>query len=145
MKFTINNDIWEIKENDTETLKQMYEKQYEEKAYYVFGVTVKPEHIIYINKDMCKEQQIRTLKHELTHCYIWEYGLYNVMDINEEVICDIVASSNDFINEVVNQYLGIEPLYLCDKEKNTECKKNNCDMCMMTKDIKYAKKKCEGV
>lgn len=104
MKFKINYDEWEIKEKDKNELKELYENDMQEKAYYVFGVTVKSEHIIYINKDMCEEQKIRTLKHELTHCYIWEYGLYNVMDISEEVICDIVASSNDFINEVVEQY-----------------------------------------
>lgn len=69
-----------------------------------FGLTNKAEHKIIINKDMCKDQKIRTLKHELTHCYIWEYGLYNAGDINEELICDIVACSNDFINEVIKQY-----------------------------------------
>ena len=71
---------------------------------FVFGVTVKPQHVIYINKDMCEEQKIKTLKHELTHCYIWEYGLFNVIEVNEEIICDLVACSNDFINEVVEKY-----------------------------------------
>lgn len=101
MKFKINNDEWLIEEKSKEELKELYEKETQEKTYFVFGVTVKSKHVIYLNKDMCEEQKIRTLKHELTHCYIWEYGLYNVIDINEEVICDIVASSNDFINEVI--------------------------------------------
>ena len=105
MEFNINNDKWTIEEKEKNELRKMYEEETEEKAYFVFGVTQKSKHIIYINKDMCKEQKIKTLKHELTHCYIWEYGLYNVMDINEEVICDIVASSNDFINDIVNKYL----------------------------------------
>lgn len=140
MNFKINNDTWKIQEIEADELKEMYEEEMQEKAYYVFGVTQKSKHIIYINKDMCEEQKLKTLKHELTHCYIWEYGLYNVMDVNEEVICDIVASSNDFINEVVNKYMGIEPLYLCDKEKNIECKKNNCGECTMTNNIRYAKR-----
>ena len=105
MEFSINNDKWTIEEKEKNELRKMYEEETEEKSYFVFGVTQKWKHIIYINKDMCKEQKIKTLKHELTHCYIWEYGLYNVMDINEEVICDIVASSNDFINDIVNKYL----------------------------------------
>lgn len=108
MKFKINKDEWKIEEKDENELKELYEKEMQEKAYFVFGLTVMPKHIIYINKDMCEEQKIKTLKHELTHCYIWEYGLHNVIDVNEEVICDIVASSNDFINEVVEQYLGIK-------------------------------------
>lgn len=104
LKFKINNDVWQIEEKKKEELKELYETETQEKTYFVFGVTIKSKHVIYINKDMCEEQKIRTLKHELTHCYIWEYGLYNVMDVNEEVICDIVASSNDFINEIVEQY-----------------------------------------
>lgn len=104
MEFEINNDKWKIEEKGKDELKELYEKEMEEKTYYVFGVTIKPEHLIYINKNMCIDQKIKTLKHELTHCYIWEYGLYNVTDVNEEVICDLVASSNDFINDVVNKY-----------------------------------------
>ena len=104
MKFIINNDKWQIKQLSKHQLKQLYEDNMEEKAYFVFGVTEKSTHTIYINKDMCKDQQIKTLKHELTHCYIWEYGLYNIENVNEETICDLVASSNDFINEVVKKY-----------------------------------------
>lgn len=102
--FVINNMTWSIKEIECDELKEMYEKDREEKAYYVFGVTKYFKHIIYLNNDMCEEQKINTLKHELTHCYIWSYGLYNVADINEEMICDIVASSNDFINQIVKEY-----------------------------------------
>lgn len=105
MEFTINGDTWEIKEIGAKELKEMYEKETQEKAYYVFGVTQKSKHVIYINKDMCQEQKTKTLKHELTHCYIWEHGLYNVMELNEEVMCDLVACSNDFINSVVSNYL----------------------------------------
>lgn len=104
MKFIINNDEWKIKELSKDELNKMYEDNMKEEAYFVFGLTQKSEHIIYINKDMCFDQRIKTLKHELTHCYIWEYGLYNVTDVNEEVICDLVASSNNFINEVVEKY-----------------------------------------
>ena len=53
---------------------------------------------------MCYDQQISTLKHELTHCYIWAHGMYNVTEFNEEFICDLVSASNDFINEVVEKY-----------------------------------------
>ena len=104
MVFFINIDKWELKELGTNELVKMYEEGMDEKAYYVFGLTQKSKHIIYINKDMCYSQKIKTLKHELTHCYIWEYGLYNVEDVNEEVICDLVACSNDFINRIVGRY-----------------------------------------
>lgn len=70
MNFTVNNDIWKIEEKSKEELKELYEKEVEEKTYFVFGATIKSKHIIYINADMCDEQKIKTLKHELTHCYI---------------------------------------------------------------------------
>ena len=104
LEFKINNDKWIIEEKSKEELEELYQKETEEKIYFVFGVTIKPQHVIYINKDMCEQQKIKTLKHELTHCYIWEYGLFNVIDVNEEVICGLVACSNDFRNEVVEKY-----------------------------------------
>lgn len=80
----------------------MIQKQ---EAYYVFGYTDYSNHEIWINQEMCYEQQIKTLKHELSHCFIWCYGLYNVIEYNEEFICDLVSASHDFINEVVEKYI----------------------------------------
>lgn len=105
MKFIVNNTEWTIEELEKEKLDEMYKEENEGKVYFTFGVTKYPTHIIYINKDMCISQKIRTLKHELTHCYIYSYGLYNVTEITEEIVCDIVASNNDFINKVVEQYI----------------------------------------
>jgi Zn-dependent peptidase ImmA (M78 family) len=44
----------------------------EERYTYAFGVCIYPQHEIWINTDACIEQQIRTLRHELTHCF---YGI----------------------------------------------------------------------
>lgn len=104
MKFKINNDNWEILEGNTKDLIELYKSQNDDDVYFCFGVTIKDKQLIYINKEMNFEQQIKTLKHELAHCYIWEYGLYNVPNFNEEMACDLVSSSNDFINEIVEKY-----------------------------------------
>lgn len=101
MQFLINFHTWEINFKNSEELLEIYKKEYDDEAYFCFGLTIKPAHVIYINKDMVQEQQIDTLKHELTHCYIWEYGLYNVPNFNEEMACDLVAASNNFINSVI--------------------------------------------
>ena len=101
MEFMVNYDIWKIIEKDGQALLDKYN---DETTTFVFGVTVYPDHEIWINKDMCKEQKIRTLKHELTHCYIWNFGLYNVPNFTEEMVCDLVASCNDFINQIVEKY-----------------------------------------
>ena len=103
MEFTINNDKWEIREADKDKMKEMWNKLTGEDTC-VFGLTIKTSQIIYICSDICKEQQIKTLKHELAHCYIWEYGLYYVDFNDEEIVCEIVAKSNDFINEIVEKY-----------------------------------------
>lgn len=106
MEFIINNDKWKIEEKPAEEMKNLYETQKypDEDVFFVFGLTNRAEHQIYINKNMVKEQKIKTLKHELTHCYIWEYGLYNVPDFTEEMVCDLVASINDGINDIVECY-----------------------------------------
>ena len=35
-KFKINNDIWQIEEKDKEELKEIYEKETQEKTYYLY-------------------------------------------------------------------------------------------------------------
>lgn len=102
MKFKINNDNWEIREINKDKIRELWQKISGEDTV-VFGITVKTSQIIFINDAICEQQKIKTLKHELTHCYIWEYGLYYA-DADEETICEIVAKSNDFINEVVNKW-----------------------------------------
>jgi hypothetical protein len=111
MKFIINNDNWEIKELNKDKMRELWNKITGEDTC-VFGLTVKTSQIIYICSDICEQQKIKTLKHELTHCYIWEYGLYYA-DMDEEMVCEIVAKSNDFINEIVKLYI---------KEQNYEKK-----------------------
>lgn len=103
--FKINNSNWKVIEKESETIRDKYNSQYDEPDFFVFGVTIYPKHEIWINKDMCIEQKIKTLKHELTHCYIWNYGLYNLPHYTEEIVCDLVSSINDFINEVIEQYI----------------------------------------
>lgn len=94
-RFKCNNTKYQIKEvdvieNDTDTV----------------GLSDYQAKIIYLKK-LDKDFMIRTLKHELTHVWLWEHG-HNQADenksFNNEDICEIVACSNDFINEVVNEY-----------------------------------------
>lgn len=135
MKFKINNNRWEIKEISNAEMQDKYSLE----DTFTHGITVYSENTIYINQDTVNKG--RTLKHELTHVWLWEYGHnQEEKEFNNEDICEIVACSNDFINEVVNQYLGIKPLYICDTNKNIECEKNNCGLCTMTDNIKYAKR-----
>lgn len=105
MKFILNYDEWEIKEIDSDELLDLYNKEYDSDSTFCFGVTLYPKHKILINKNMCEEQKIKTLKHELTHAYIWEHGLYNAPSFTEEMVCDIVAAVSDFVCDTSIKWL----------------------------------------
>lgn len=98
MKFKINNTEWTIEEVDEATINN------EMKADGTLGVTIYKTQTIMLLKDQANI--IKTLKHELTHVWLYEYG-HNQNDdktFSYEDVCEVVASSNDFINEIVEQY-----------------------------------------
>lgn len=138
MKFKINNTEWEIREVDEATINN------EMKQDGTLGVTIYKTQEILLLEDQANI--IKTLKHELTHVWLYEYGHPQDDDsrYSYEDVCEIVASSNDFINEVVEQYKRYESRYMCDAYKNIECKKHNCYLnggaCIMTTNKNYEKK-----
>lgn len=106
ISFIINNHRWRIYERDLDEMIKRYKEINKGKEIsYIYGYTYYPVQEIWINKELSMEQKIKTLKHELTHCYIWEYGLYFAEDVTEDMICDLVSCSNNFINEVVREYI----------------------------------------
>lgn len=99
MKFKINNTEWTIEEVDEATINN------EMKSDGTLGVTIYNTQKIMLLKDQANI--IKTLKHELTHVWMYEYG-HNQNDdktFSYEDVCEIVAISNDFINEIVQAYL----------------------------------------
>lgn len=98
VKFEINNTEWIIEEVDEVTINN------ETKEDETLGVTIYKNQKIMLLKDQANI--IKTLKHELTHVWLYEYG-HNQNDdktFSYEDVCEVVASSNDFINEIVRQY-----------------------------------------
>lgn len=106
MKFKINNTEWEIEEVEKD-------KMTCESSEWTQGLTVYLEQKILLLKGQPNIE--RTLKHELTHVWLYEYG-HNQHDEDKkysyEDVCEIVASSNDFINEVVEKYIAKEKTLL---------------------------------
>lgn len=99
MKFKINNTDWTIENVDEATINN------EMKCEETLGVTIYKIQKIMLLKDQANI--IKTLKHELTHVWLYEYG-HNQNDdktFSYEDVCEIVASINDFINEIVQAYL----------------------------------------
>lgn len=98
MKFEINNTTWTIEKVDEATINN------EMKNDGTLGVTIYKIQKIMLLKDQANI--IKTLKHELTHVWLYEYG-HNQNDektFSYEDVCEIVASSNDFINEIIQKY-----------------------------------------
>lgn len=96
-KFKCNNSEWTIEEVDEATINN------EMKSDGTLGVTIYKTQEIMLLKDQANI--IKTLIHELIHVWLYEYGHnQNEKEFNCEDVCEIVASSNDFINEVVERY-----------------------------------------
>ena len=94
--FIINNRIYTV---------YNVHKIYGKKSYV--GQTNYNTRTIYIEKGTFKEQII-TLKHELVHVWLYEMGYeYQGKDLCfcVEDVCEIVAYSNDFINDIVKIYI----------------------------------------
>jgi hypothetical protein len=105
MKFEINNTEWTIKEVDEATINN------EMKNDYTMGVTIYKTQEILLLKDQAN--LIKTLKHELIHVWLYEYGhaQNDEAKYSYEDVCEIVASSNDFINDIVEKYKNNKSLY----------------------------------
>lgn len=95
MKFKCNNTEYEIIEKEKlENEEDVGLTDYQKKQVLL--------------KKLDRDFMIRTLKHELTHVWLYEYGHnQDEKEFNNEDVCEIVACSNDFINEVVEKYKTI--------------------------------------
>ncbi len=97
--FEINNTIWSIEDVNEDRINN------EVKNDTTLGVTLYKEQKILLLTNQVNI--IKTLKHELTHVWLYEYGHNQVeKEFNCEDVCEIVASCNDFINKVVNKYIN---------------------------------------
>lgn len=100
--FYLNGHEWYIDTRPESDLLDEYHKRSPD-AYSCFGLTFYKLHKIWISQDLCEDEMMRTLKHELVHAYIWEMGFYNADFNNEEMICDFVAGIYTFLKEVLKE------------------------------------------
>lgn len=100
MRFETNGNDWEILTIPNEQINKIEGNNGE---CFIHGTTRFGLNKIFINEDT--PEPIRTLKHELMHVWLYEYGhRADEKQYNEEDICEIVASSNNFINEIIRRY-----------------------------------------
>ena len=99
MRFNINGTAWNIKTVDEATINN------ETKNDFTLGVTIyKTQEVLLLEN---QANIVKTLKHELMHVWLYEYGhaQSDETKYGHEDICEIVASSNEFINEIVEKYI----------------------------------------
>ena len=100
MEFEINDSKWNIIEITNESMEKLFGRDEDE---YIHGMTRYSENIIYINNSSPERE--RTLKHELMHVWLYVNGHNQCnKDFDNEDICEIVASSNNFINKIIKEY-----------------------------------------
>lgn len=103
--FDINNDTWKIEEKCKDKLLELYKKECkEDDIYMIYGITKKSNQTIYINSEMSEQQKRKTLMHELMHCYLYEFGIHNFSQFDEEDLCNFSAYSHDIIHKIVKDY-----------------------------------------
>ena len=97
MKFEINGSEWEIIIVSEDKMNN------EQKNDYTLGLTIYSKQEIWLVENQVN--MIKTLIHELVHVWLFEYG-HNAQEreFNHEDVCEIVASSNNFINKIVQKF-----------------------------------------
>ena len=97
MKFEINGSEWEIIIVSEDKMNN------EQKNDYTLGLTIYSKQEIWLVENQVN--MLKTLIHELTHVWLFEYG-HNAQEreFNHEDVCEIVASSNNFINKIVQKF-----------------------------------------
>lgn len=124
MKFKCNNTEYEIIEKEKlENEEDVGLTDYQNKQVLL--------------KKLDKDFMIKTLKHELAHVWMYEYGHNQTeKEFNCEDVCEIVACSNDFINKVVKEYA--KPVISVNV--NIDTKKFNKDINKLKKQLDKAMK-----
>lgn len=109
MRFIINDMEWEIKGlyfddfyNQRKNSQLKDRTEFDEHGM-IFGYTELAQHKIYLNLEQCHDELIKTLIHELGHCWLWSYGA-SYTSYSEDALCDTISASFDFINEIVDRW-----------------------------------------
>ncbi len=66
------------------------------------GLTDYRHQTITIEEDLSSGAFKRTLKHELTHAIIYSYGLDQIQEFSQEILCDFMANYSSLLTILFN-------------------------------------------
>ncbi len=102
MFFHMNDMLWQILEKPQEEFWKDENKISGEGVY--FGKTLYKTREIWLDEELSIDQKIRTLYHELMHCYLRSYITFDELNINEETLCDVSSNSHKIIHDIADKY-----------------------------------------
>ena len=119
MEFEINDSKWIIRVVDEATINN------EMKRTDLMGITKFMTNEVWLLKN--QGNIIKTLKHELTHVWLYEYGHCqdDEFHYNAEDICEIVASSNNFVNKITDRFIKCMSPKGKHESKQVSCSENS--------------------
>lgn len=97
----INDLLYRIEEHESDDIVYLNKGESETS---VFGRHVPSEQKVYIHKHLSNEAKRRTLVHELTHAFVYAYGLEEVV-MDEEGCCKFLSIYSKRINEIADRYM----------------------------------------
>lgn len=102
-KFKMNNKEWTIEVISNDKMNTLCGSNLTET--FTHGATRYSELVIYLN-ELAPDKR-KTLYHELTHCFMQEFGHnQHGKEFNNEDVCEISACSHDIIHKIVEDYFG---------------------------------------
>lgn len=108
MTFTspvIPKNIWTLCFRDRATMTKLYyEDRTPEEGARINGLTDYINLTVYIDKELDGFLLIKTIRHELTHIYLWETGQQDRI-FNEEEMCDFISVAAPLINDTANKLM----------------------------------------
>ncbi len=104
-KFVMGDRTFEIELVSQDELHNHNKKINDGTANY-FGMFLPYSQKILLSKELTSDQQIKTLIHELTHCYLWCYST-PCDSYDEEDICNICSNSLKMIFSILYYDLGL--------------------------------------
>lgn len=110
MSFTFKSpanqkNIWKLCFRDKEDMNRIfYENKPADQEARLHGITEFITQTIYIDKELDGFLLGKTLRHELTHVYLWETGQQDRV-MNEEEQCDFVSVAAPIITKAANDIM----------------------------------------
>jgi hypothetical protein len=101
----ISKNIWKLCFRDRDEMNRIfYEGRAPEDDTRIHGITEYVTSTIYIDKDLDGFLLAKTLRHELTHVYLWETGQQSRIN-NEEETCDLLSVAAPSICKTTDEIL----------------------------------------